>query len=167
MRKLLPALVAFSLVSWGTGAQAQMQPVSAEQLGEAVGACLRATQGDAEMGEALSEMGWAPATIESSGKAVETDGMTIRGHSDNRAVIMTTDAEGDRARSCAVVGRIPSVDRYHPSAEAISRIAGDPVRREDDVYYWLIDGRVAQLAPTGSREEPSLRFFIMQREDSE
>ena len=167
LRKLFPALAAFSLLSWGASAQAQMQPVTAAQLGEAVGACVLATQGGTDMGEALAESGWETSTVSSDEGPVDMAGLTIRGRSDNSAVIMTNEADDETGGGCVVTARLASTDMYHPTAEAISRNLGAPVSREDNTYYWMVEGRAAQLAPTGSRDEPSLRFFIMQSKDSE
>tara|TARA_B100000678_G_scaffold88717_1_gene73751 strand:+ start:509 stop:940 length:432 start_codon:yes stop_codon:yes gene_type:complete len=143
-----------------------MKPASADQLGDAFGACLQATQGEGEIDAALTTSGWKTAEMSSDSKAIENGPLTIFGKAGNRALIMTS-SDDDADETCVVLARLRSTERYLPSAEGISRAIGEPANVEDGTYFWTFDGRVAQLAPTGSREEPSLRFVVMKLKDQD
>lgn len=162
----------FKLSHWAAGpallasavsAHAQMQPASAEQLGEAAGACLAAVDGDGPLPEELGSLGWERATISSKGKAVDSP-LGMFGKSGNDAIILVSKPDNESGASCVVIARLASTKLYHPTAEAISRIVGPPTKREDNIYFWSLDGKAAQLAPTGTRDEPALRFVIVSLE---
>ncbi|WP_340589238.1 hypothetical protein [Erythrobacter alti] len=145
-------------------ASGQVQPVSVDSLAVAVSACILAVDGEQPIAETLVASGWSEATLESD-EPVQTP-LLVFGHSDSEAVIMTLNAGEGEPEPCVVVARLPSTTVYHPSAEGLSRIIGMPVSREDNQYTWRFAGKLAQMAPTGSADAPSLRFLVIRTGDN-
>lgn len=163
-RRPMALAAAACLATVAIPASAQMQPATAESLGDAIGACINAVDHDGAIVEGLEAGGWSRARMENGGEAAED--VLLFGKSGNEALILTADVNGDEPDPCIVLARLPRTSAYHPSAEAISQIIGMPVERNENNYFWRFSDKIAQMTPSGSAEEPSLRFVVMQSGDN-
>ncbi len=124
----------------------------------ALGACLSAT-GTAGVDEAkLTERGFARGKIEADGKAVASE-LGFYGQADNAAIIITM---ANPKPICTVIARIPSIERFPDTVEAINgALQSKPIRQEGNEVTWRHGAAIVQLAATGTREKPSIRTVVM------
>jgi hypothetical protein len=161
LHKGLPILIAGALLG-STPAAAQMATAPVADVFESYNACFAATNTTSLAPAELEELGWQRATIQSSKGETVKDPPIIFGHADRSPLILLSGLEGQGV--CVVTARIESLSVFEQFKSAFGGKLPKPDRKGDITYQ--AEGRIVQIAPTGSREQPSLKLVIGTRMES-
>lgn len=153
-RGVLAAVVGAGLL--GSAAQAQMRVGPLSDIRESYNDCLSATEGELDPA-ALEDRGWGRGTMQSRDGEIIEGGPIIYGHTEKAPIIMLSATEGKGA--CIVLARIEDLAQFE---EFKSAWGDDLPQANDEGEIWFRAGgrRMAQMALTGSREEPSIRLVV-------
>ena len=151
---MLAAGSALALLS--SPAHAQLREASLQQIFESYNDCFAATETGTINAAALTSLGWSRATMtDGDGNSIK-DGPIIFGHTDRNAIILLSALEGDGV--CIVNARIASFDVFESFTEAFGGNLPEP--DEQGAITYRAQGHIVQIAPTGSKEKPSLRLVV-------
>lgn len=143
-------------------ASAQMRVAGLGEVYESYNDCFAATETGSLDPDALGSAGWQRGALSNSGSENIEDEPIIFGHASRAPIIMLSALEGEGA--CIVVARIETSDVFEQFTSAWGEKLPKP--NEDGEISFFADGRAVQMAPTGSRNEPSLRVAVGTRMES-
>lgn len=154
------ALVAGLLL--GSSAQAQLRIASLPDVYESYNDCFSATEEGIDLA-ALESLGWKRATMQSGNGEPIADGPIIYGHAERAPVILFSGAEGKGV--CVVTARLKDIEQF----KKFKSVWGDalPQPNDEGEIWFMAEGRMVQMALTGSREEPSVRLIVATPSESE
>lgn len=140
----------------GSPAQAQLREAPLLQIFESYNDCFAATESGKIDTAALTSLGWARATMtDGNGKRID-DGPIIFGHKDRSPIIFLSALEGDGV--CIVNARIESFDIFTSFTDAFGGNLPEP--DDEGAITYSAQGHIVQIAPTGSKDKPSLRLVV-------
>ncbi|MBX3593241.1 hypothetical protein [Sphingomonas sp.] len=140
------------------GTKLPIAPATAEDMRGALAACEGITSADwLDMGKLRGELGWKDLLPEPRNRARPVTGVLQK--PGNPTLIAISGAEL-KSKQCVVVARIDDPNRYHPTAEALSKAIGMPKSREGNMYTWQNGPVTIRMVPAGSREAPNIEFAV-------
>jgi hypothetical protein len=144
------------MVATASPSQAQLREAPLPQIFESYNDCFTATESGAIDTDALNGLGWARASMtDGDGEAIE-GGPIIFGHADRAPLIILSGLEGDGV--CIVNARIESFDVFEEFKAAFGGNLPGP--EENGAITYSAQGHIVQIAPTGSRDKPSIRLVV-------
>jgi hypothetical protein len=161
LRKGLVLLLAGAALG-AVPAAAQTGTAPVRQVFETYNDCFAATNTASLAPAELEKLGWQRASVESSKGDKITDAPIIFAHADRSPLILLSGLEGQGI--CVVTARIESYAVFDEFKAAF----GDKLPRPDkkgNITYQA-EGRIVQIAPTGSPEKPSLKLVVGTRMES-
>ncbi len=133
-----------------------MREAPLPEIFESYNDCFAATETGAINTDALRDLGWVRATMtDDDGNSVD-DGPIIFGHTQRTPLIMLSGLDGEGV--CMVSARIESFDVFEEFMAAFGGNLPDP--DGDGAITYSAQGHIVQIAPTGSRDKPSLRLVV-------
>nr|WP_314442952.1 hypothetical protein [uncultured Sphingomonas sp.] len=156
-------LAALALVALPAVASAQ-SPSAPSAIVEAAADCWEATGASSVNVASLAAKGWKSSNLtDKDGKAVPTP---LRFYSKATSSVMVMILPDGKSPACSVVSRVENVAAYKPVMDQLqARLkqlepglkAG---RSGTNGAAFLGVGRMAVIEPTGSQEQPSVRFIV-------
>lgn len=126
----------------------------------AVKDCAAAAGAGGVSDQALLNAGYAPATMQKDGKAVQAE-IAIYGKAKANPIIMTDAAKGKAGTVCFVMARFRAVGDYQKLVTAIDAIdKTDAIAKEGLAVSFSNGTQIIQTTMTGSREQPSVRIAV-------
>ena len=158
-KTLALALAALVAVPVGATAQTVNPP---EAIVAAAADCWQIVGSTGVDTAALEAKGWKMGTLkEQSGKAVASP-LKFYGKESSGVVVMVLPSSG----ACSVVSRVAGLDAYRPLMDQLqTRLKQvEPAlksgRAGGNGAAFLGGGRIALIEPTGTKEEPSVRYTV-------
>jgi hypothetical protein len=154
--RLFIALASLPAAAAAQGPASGLPPVSPETIVAAAQSCSAALATDHLDEQRLTGDRWVRSEMSDNGHPVDTP---LRFFSRDSLLLTTMVGEA----TCAVLARIQSVRNFAAVRDGLNAAFGQPFRSENSgTTSWLLPGnRAAQLDPTGSRDRPSVRIFII------
>ena len=143
-------------------AHAQMRVAELSEVYESYNDCFAATQTSSLAPDTLIARGWQRAKMSNGEGAAIDDGPIIFGNPEQAPLIMLSALEGEGA--CIVIARIKDLKAFDQFKSAWGAQLPRPDTNGQITFF--ADGRAVQMAPTGSRKEPSLRIVVGTRLES-
>ena len=156
------ALLIASLALLAVPAAAQLRPAPLEEIFESYNDCFAATNGGSLAPAELEKLGWTRATITGDDGEAVADAPIIFGHGERAPIIMLSNLEGEGI--CLVNARIEGFEVFDEFKAAFGGKLPKPKKNGEITYQ--AEGRVVQIAPTGSSDKPSLRLVVGTRMES-
>ncbi|WP_188641484.1 hypothetical protein [Blastomonas marina] len=143
-------------------ASGQMRVAELGEVYESYNDCFAVTETGSIDPAALAAAGWQRATMSNGDGGEIEDGPIIFGHLERAPIIMLSALEGEGA--CIVIARIKNLKAFEQFKSAWGGKLPQP--NKDGEISFFAEGRAVQMAPTGSRKEPSLRLAVGTRMES-
>lgn len=143
-------------------AAGQMTPASLGDIVASYNDCFAATNTASLAPSELEKLGWQRATIQSSTGEKIADAPIIYGHTARSPLIMLNALEGQGV--CVVTARIESLAAFDAFKAALGGQLPRPERNGEVTYQ--AEGRIVQIAPTGSSDKPSVKLVVGTRMES-
>jgi hypothetical protein len=152
-----------ALAALGSPAQAQLREAPLPEIFESYNDCFAATESGQIDTSALTTLGWARASMtDGDGKQID-DGPIIFGHSERSPIILLSALEGDGV--CVVNARIASFEVFTSFTDAFGGKLPEP--NDEGAITYRAQGHIVQIAPTGSKDKPSLRLVVGTKSETE
>lgn len=161
MRKAL-ALMLIGAALGATPAAAQIDTASLRQVFQSYNDCFAATNTGSLAPAELEKLGWQRASVQSGTGETMKDAPIIFGHADRAPLILLSGLDGQGV--CVVTARIESLAVFEEFKDAFGGKLPKPDRNGTITYQ--AEGRIVQIAPTGSREKASLKLVVGTRMES-
>ncbi len=149
-------IAGLTLAALVSPAQAQLREAPLPQIFQSYNDCFAATDSGQINTSALVSLGWARASMtDGDGKPID-GGPIIFSHSERSPIILLSALEGDGV--CIVNARIESFEVFKSFTEAFGGNLPEP--NEEGAITYRAQGHIVQIAPTGSKDKPSLRLVV-------
>ncbi len=143
-------------------ASAQLREAALPDILQSYKDCFAATDSGSISASSLEELGWARATMRDGDGSTIEGGPIIYGHSERAPIIILSNLSSDSF--CVVNARIESFDTYNEFKAAFGGKLPDA--NENGEILFGAQGRIVQIAPTGSREAPAMRLVVGTRTEN-